>query len=1051
MVAAPLGIEAMVRRYLFVLASFSAWFGLGCGGGSSTGSTTPTQNPAPTLTSVSPTSATVGSAAVTLTATGTGFISGSTIQWNGTALATSYLSSTSVTAQIPASDLIASGTATITVQNPAPGGGISSSLTFNISPPPNPAPTLSSISPTSASAGSAALTLTATGTGFISSSTIQWNETALATSYVSSTSVTAQVPASDLTAPGTAAITVQNPMPGGGDSSGLTFSVNSPVTSLNVLDVEGNDIALDASRGKLYVAVPSSASTNPGTVTVVDPIAGAVVSSQQLASAPTGFAISDDDQYLYAVIDGGATIDRLVLPALTLDINWSLGTDSLSGQPNLAGNIQVQPGAAHTLAASFGEYGSGSVAVYDDGVKRSSVQGGLGNSIGNSLQWAANGNELYAAWGVGSDATYYTTVSDSALFTMPVTANGVGAVTTYNSDFRGEGVHLQLDPVTGYAYNDIGEVVDTSNGIPVGEYPSNPAASHVFPGQLAVVDSKLHRFYALYQVWVSAGNYTFHIDVFDQTHFRLLETMIIPNAQGTPTNFIRWGQAGLAFVTNSPSASAPGKLYIVDGSVVNPGTPPDTVAGSTITAVPTLTAISPLAATAGAQGVTLAVTGRDFTLQSTVYWNGAALPTTETSATALSAQIPAADLASVTQATITVSNAGADLPASSSLPFSVNPAPPAGNQISVYSTGGNGLVWDPIAARIYVSMPGIQGDNGNSVAVVDPLAGTVSNSGFLGSDPDRISLSENSQYLYIGMDGANAIEQLALPGFNVNASWNLGSDSFEGPYYALSLQAAPAAAQTTAVALGAFNISPASEGVVIYDGATPRPTTTKLPNFRYPYSSLQWAGNDSTLYSVDGESPQDFLTLGVSPSGVVLAQHDDALLQPYSSTIHYDPGTGLVYADGGQVIQPSSGTIAGSFGASGIAVPDSTLNRVFILGQTTAQSGTSSYTIESFDQKTFASIGAITIDNVVGVPTGLIRWGSNGLAFTTITGFLGQYILTGPGQLYVIAGSFVNPSGSESRPATKGPLLPVRKTWDLNAVPTNHHVPPVVHASPLKQ
>jgi hypothetical protein len=36
-----------------------------------------------------------------------------------------------VIAQIPASDLTASGTAAITIQNPAPGGGVSSSLTFN--------------------------------------------------------------------------------------------------------------------------------------------------------------------------------------------------------------------------------------------------------------------------------------------------------------------------------------------------------------------------------------------------------------------------------------------------------------------------------------------------------------------------------------------------------------------------------------------------------------------------------------------------------------------------------------------------------------------------------------------------------------------------------------------------------------------------------------------------------------------------------------------------------------------------------------------------------
>src|SRR5882724_7327389 len=112
-----------------------------------------------------------------------------------------------------------------------------------------------------------------------------------------------------------------------------------------------------------------------------------------------------------------------------------------------------------------------------------------------------------------------------------------------------------------------------------------------------------------------------------------------------------------------------------------------------------------------------------------MYWNGTALPTTVVSTTELSAQVPASDLASGGQATITASNTGSAFPTSNSMLFSINSAPPSGNQISVYGTGGNDLVWDATAAMIYVSMPGIQGDSGDAIAIVDPIAGTVTDSG----------------------------------------------------------------------------------------------------------------------------------------------------------------------------------------------------------------------------------------------------------------------------------------------------------------------------------
>jgi hypothetical protein len=1013
---------------LFVLLIFLS-LGLGCGSGSQGGSQV-MQNPVPSLSGLTPNSANAGSAAVTITVSGSGFVSASAAEWNSVALATTYVSGTSLTAQIPASDLSSTGTATVVVHNPTPGGGTSGALSFTINTPTNPAPTITSLSPSSTTAGGPAFTLTVDGTQFISTSQVLWNGSQAPTTYESSTSLTAQIPASNLGSVGSASVAVQNPTPGGGASGSLIFKINPLAANLTVLNLSGSDLSWNPSQQKLYVAVQSSASVNPGTVTVVDPVAGSIVSAQQLSSAPFGLAISNDSQYLYAVINGGASIQRLILPALTPDIQWSLGADPTSGSANLAGDIKVQPGAPHTLAVSLGQYGSGAVAVFDDAIERPSIAGGSVNAVGNSVQWKPDGSELYVAYGLGSDCPYYTTVSDDALWTMPVTQNGVGAVTAYHSTFRSEGVHLHADPATGYVYGDWGEAISATNGIPVGNYRYSRPSGTYFPGPLSVVDPSLKRFYTLLEVSQPGSPPAFQLQVFDQTQFQLLSTIVIPNAVGVPTNFLRWGQAGLAFVTNGALGGTAGKLYILDGGLVNPSGIQDTSVGTPLNPVPTLTGISPLTATVGSGAATLTVTGRDFIGNPTVYWNGSALPTTLVNSTQLSVQIPASDLTSVGQATITASNTGSALPASNTMLFSINSAPPSGNQISVYSTGGNDLAWDATASRIYVSMPGIQGDAGDAIAIVDPVAETVTSSGFLGSEPANLSLSDTGQYLYVALYGENAIQQLTLPNFTVDTAWNLGGvGSFSGSYYALDLQAEPGAPQTTAVTLANFDVSPSSVAVVIYDGPTPRPN--QLQALLYPYSGLQWASTAPTLYAVDQQDPEDFLVLGVGPSGSTLIQHFDGVVSPYSPGIHYDAGTGLVYTDGGQAIQPSSGAVVGTYVSSGIAVPDSTLNRVFILGQTAVQAGTSNYTVESFDQTQFTAIGSITIENVVGTPTALIRWGSSGLAFTTRVGGPADFLNTGPGQLYVISGDFVKPSIDAVKFLGTTPMLPVKRTWNL--------------------
>jgi 6-phosphogluconolactonase (cycloisomerase 2 family) len=88
-------------------------------------------DPIPTISFLDPGCAPVGAQTLTLAVFGTNFAPGSVIRWNGTDLPT-ILNGGPLIANIPASDIATAGTATVTVFNPAPGGGVSSPASFNI-------------------------------------------------------------------------------------------------------------------------------------------------------------------------------------------------------------------------------------------------------------------------------------------------------------------------------------------------------------------------------------------------------------------------------------------------------------------------------------------------------------------------------------------------------------------------------------------------------------------------------------------------------------------------------------------------------------------------------------------------------------------------------------------------------------------------------------------------------------------------------------------------------------------------------------------------------
>jgi photosystem II stability/assembly factor-like uncharacterized protein len=238
------------------------------------------RNPAPTITTINPTTANSGDPTFTLTVNGTAFLNGVSVGFVSfpigftTILPTTLVSSTQLTATVPASAILYPGSYGVYAQNQFPSDGPSNQVSFPVNVGTYPVPTLNSVFPNGLTAGSLfPLNIAVSGSNFALNAVLNFNGAAQPTQvdqYSNHTSLLATVPPSALATPGTVQVTVSNPPPGGGPSNSLPFVIAVPnplptITSLN----------------------PSSAPTNTApTVTVTG--AGFVSGANVCINYPTG-------------------------------------------------------------------------------------------------------------------------------------------------------------------------------------------------------------------------------------------------------------------------------------------------------------------------------------------------------------------------------------------------------------------------------------------------------------------------------------------------------------------------------------------------------------------------------------------------------------------------------------------------------------------------------------------------------------------------------------------------------------------------------------------
>jgi uncharacterized protein (TIGR03437 family) len=613
-------------------------------------------NPVPTLTGINPTSALAGSAAFPLTVNGTNFNNTSVVQWNGTARATTFVSATQLTAAITAADVLAAGTATVTVNNPAPGGGTTSGQTFTIN---NPVPTLTSLDPATVTAGSAGFTLMLNGTGFNASSVVQVGGINRATTLVNSTKLSIAVTAAEIANAGSLSLTVSNPSPGGGTTAALALAVNNPVptiTSLNptsattggvgfTLTVNGTNFVSTskvrwngAERATTFV----SATQLTAAILAADIANGGSASITVNNPTPGG---GTSDAISFAINNPAPTVGNLAptsiasgSSAFTLTVNGGGFVPNsvvrYNGNDRVTTFVSATQVTAAITAADVANAGTAKVRVFNP-----APVGGLSAELDFTILQtnpaptltSLNPSEVL----VGGPAFTLTLNGSNFVGTSVVRFNGSERATTFISATELRAAITAADIAS----------VGTAN---LTVFTPTPGGGTTAASVLTIKTAP--PVVGVGQIVAGTGNLMITITGVGFTP----QTVIRVNGQDRQTQFISPTELK---VTLLPGDVAVGG--ILKFKAFTPGGGESSEVQITVNnPAPTITSLDPPSTFNTLPAFTLTVNGTGFigSNVSVVRWNGSDRPTTFVSGTRLTAQISAADIANVTTAVVTVVN-----------------------------------------------------------------------------------------------------------------------------------------------------------------------------------------------------------------------------------------------------------------------------------------------------------------------------------------------------------------------------------------------------------
>jgi hypothetical protein len=609
-------------------------------------------SPVPVLDSISPPTVNAGSADITLTATGTSFTPQSAVQLSGTSLATTFVSSTQLTAVAAAAQLTTAGSFPVTVVTPSPGGGTSNATNLTIVVVVTVSPSTQTLEVTQTQPFTATVTGSSnqgatwsvngvTG-GNATVGTINASGLYTAPAVPPSPNNTVTVKAASVVDPSrmaSASVTVISPVPVLDSISPPTVNAGSADTTLTVtgtsftpqsaVQLSGTPLTTTfGSATQLTAVIPAAQLTTAGTfpVTVVTPSPGGGTSNATNLTIVVVVTVSPSTQTL------NVTQTQPFTATVTGSTNQSV-TWSVSCAAGGAACGSIDSGSGLYTAPAVPPSSDNTVTVKATSVADTNQSGTATATVVNPAPAISSISPLTINAGSGD---------------TPLTVNGTGFAQQAGVRFNGTPLTTTFGSAT-----QLTAVIPAAQLTTAGTFPVTVVTPSPGGGTSNAVDLPV-----VVVVTVSPSTQT--LNVTQTQPFTATVTGSTNHSVTWSVNGVTGGNTTVGTINTSGLYTAPGvppspnnTVTVTASSVATPsGTSSASVA--VISPVPVLNSISPSTVDAGSTDTTLTVTGTSFTPQSAVQLSGTPLTTTFGSATQLTAVIPAAQLTTAGTFPVTV-------------------------------------------------------------------------------------------------------------------------------------------------------------------------------------------------------------------------------------------------------------------------------------------------------------------------------------------------------------------------------------------------------------
>jgi hypothetical protein len=288
-----------------------------------------------------------------------------------------------------------------------------------------------------------------------------------------------------------------------------------------------------------------------------------------------------------------------------------------------------------------------------------------------------------------------------------------------------------------------------------------------------------------------------------------------------------------------------------------------------------------------------------------------------------------------------------------------------------------------------------------SVLEVNPDDLSVTRSASVGGEPWLLAASDDCNTLYAGTQWRTSVARLRTSDLATTDVLPLGDETLS---LARSISVAPGQAQTVAISMsdGRSSCYGVDDGVVIFDGNTPRPVF--LNESVYGIKSVAFGANAGVLYAGDA---QNIAVFDASAAGLgnrrdlMTELHGSQHMHDLGKNIFYDPVANRVYNLFGHVYDAAAAAPLPRITLSDVAmitscgmpaqtrVTDRTSGKLFWVAAT---SDPNLLGLSAYARNGLAQLGAIQFGlselGRMGYPTDLSRLPGGRVAFITDRGFL---------------------------------------------------------------